>query len=322
MIESEGMVQTPLKVAIFAAEPIAIPVVSMLIQQGRLAGVILPEQHDAFSQQLQGWLLQQQIPCARYSSAKAKLTAELIGRWEAELTFYFGCHITLPAVVADKPVYGSYYFHTVSPGECQGSSPLYWLLRSQATSTQLTLQKAIADEQNIADTFDMPIHPLDTMTCLQNNIAQQAAVMVNGLIEKIFNSKEPHLSVGNKGKPQQTSRPREEDLYVNWATMESDEIAAMARAGNSDFAGCVVVLRQTPLSLLQATVVKHPTYGVPPGTICHIAEPEGVIVATRDGAIRLDILSNADGVFSAMNFAERFQINAGVMFEASSVDKH
>jgi methionyl-tRNA formyltransferase len=96
--------------------------------------------------------------------------------------------------------------------------------------------------------------------------------------------------------------------------MGAKQIVDMARAGNPVFNGCVIRLGQTPLSLLQASVVDYPTYGVTPGTICHSGEPDGVIVATADGALRLDVMANMDGVFSANAFVERFQISAGMTF--------
>lgn len=38
----------PLKVALFVAQPTAMPCLNALLQQGRLAGVVLPPEQDMF----------------------------------------------------------------------------------------------------------------------------------------------------------------------------------------------------------------------------------------------------------------------------------
>ena len=76
-----------------------------------------------------------------------------------------------------------------------------------------------------------------------------------------------------------------------------------------------LVWQQAFVGLLQATVVEHPAYGVPAGTVLHIGEPEGVIVASKGGALRLDILTITEGIFTGLAFAERFGLDAGVAFE-------
>ena len=104
----------------------------------------------------------------------------------------------------------------------------------------------------------------------------------------------------------------EGDFVVDWKTMSAQQISQLARASNAQFGGCRVSLANTELGLFQATPVSHSTFGVPAGTVCHVGEPEGVIVATHDGAIRIDVLSNADGIFSGINFFDRFGIDAGM----------
>jgi methionyl-tRNA formyltransferase len=317
MSEALDMANLPMKVVIFAADQMAIPTINMLLQQQRLAGVVLAEQPDMFSQQLQGWLQQQHIPCARYLQEQPTTISTQLACWEADLAISFGFGPTLPDTIIDKLNYGLYYFHEASPSQYNGQAPLYWQIRQGASQTQLTLQKATAQSDNIAATFDMPIQPLDTLQCLQNNVAQQVPVLINQFIEQLIENQGQVAFTTSKGKAEAAQCPTENQLYVDWSKMTSAGIVAMAKAGNPNFGGCIVVLGKTPLSLLQATVSKHPTFGVEPGTLCHTGEPEGVIVATCDGAVRLDILSNADGIFSAINFIERFQINAGMAFEPS-----
>jgi len=314
MAEPLNMVKLPFKVAIFAANPMAVPTINQLLQQQHLAGVILAEQVDPFSHQLAAWLQQMQYPHLRYQSAQADMITEKLRQWEADLAITFSFPHSLPEQSHQATTYGIYQFHP-------GPMSLYWQIRDLEPYTQLTLQKVQAAGPDIAAQQNHPIHPMDTLQCLENKVAQQAPMMIGQFIDALRkNQGQLELSV-QPGAATAVAFPQESDLYVDWLNMGSEQICALARAGNSQLGGCIIVIGQTPINLLQATAVKHPTYGVKPGTICHTGEPEGVIVATRDGAIRLDILSNSDGFFSGLNFTERFQINAGMDFVAIPVVK-
>lgn len=319
MAESSDMGKKSLQVVVFAGDPLAVPAINLLLQQQSLAGVILAEQEDAFSYQLAAWLQQIQCSFMRFNSAKSDLLVKQFKQWGGDLAVTFNFLHSLEQTSEQGTIFELYHFHAASLIQYNGPRPLYWKIRDSQQQTQLILQKAhikgafpdIAVSQNLA------IHSLDTLQCLEAKAAQQGALMLAQLLTELTeNNGQIKLQYQQeKTSPAKAApEPQESDLHVDWLTMSSQQIAALARAGNAQFGGCIIVLGQTPLNLLQATPVKHLTYGVNPGTICFIGDPEGVIVATCDSAVRLDILSNADGVFNGLSFTERFGINAGMDF--------
>ncbi|MCE2571197.1 methionyl-tRNA formyltransferase [Motilimonas eburnea] len=305
------------KVLVFAASPLAGPSINMLAQQNKLAGVVLTEEVDAFSYQLENWLQEMQLPFLRFNSAQPDLLLQKLMLWEVNLAINFSFPQALPQQLLDMTAF--YNFHPAPLPKYQGPMALYWQIRDGQTQTQLTLQKANVEkgEADIGATLDMPIHPLDTLQSLQGKVAQQVPQLLYQFIEELVQKGE--TLVPQQGERSQAAVVQEADLYVDWLTMTSEQICALARAGNAHLGGCIVKLGQTPINLLQATAVKHPTFGVNPGTICHIGEPQGVIVATKNGALRLDILSNADGVFSGLSFTDRFGVNAGMEFSSVGI---
>lgn len=323
MSVQQGYFNMPFKVVIFAASPMAMPTIEMLLQQQRLAGVVLPEMLDAFSDQLEQWLGQIQCPYVRADSQKANLVADSLRRWETDLAITFAYNEPLGKSCHINTSFGIFHFHPTPISQYQGPAALYWLLRDGAPATQLTLQKAgvAAGKADIALAVEFPIDAVDTLQCVENNIAQAAPELVFNLIEQIQQRRgmvELH-AVQHNAQSVDTPMLQQQHLYVNWQGMGSLQIVDAARAGNSQLGGCVVVLGDRALNLLEATAVTHPTYGVPPGTICHIGEPEGVIVATVDGAVRLDVMSNSDGIYSGVKFFQRFGINAGMEFVSAPV---
>jgi methionyl-tRNA formyltransferase len=305
--------KTVLKVVVFAGDQFAIPAINMLLQQQRLAGVILSSQEDQFSAQLQAWLQQVQCPFLRNSSSNSQVITDHLLAWQADLALCFGFNDALPDSALIAVPSGVFQFHASDPKQYNGPMPLYWQIRNSETETYLTLQQVT--NNGIGDIFQqhkLAIHPLDTLQNLQNKTAQHTPAFIQQFIEQQQLGAESIQAIEQHGIA--SPIPQGDDLYVDWLTMSSEQISALARAGNLLFGGCMISLGQMPISLLQATVVNHPIFGVNPGTICYIGEPEGLIVATRNGSVRLDILSNTEGIFSGLNFAERFDINAGTAF--------
>jgi methionyl-tRNA formyltransferase len=320
MDRTNNLRNIPLKVVIFAANTLAIPVINQLAQQGRLAGVVITGQLDQTQYQLESWLHHHGLTYVKYDPTQTADLPSQLQRWEADLGFAFSFPFPFERSVLDQLNFGAFHVHVAPLTKYRGPQSLYWQIRDGEAETQLTLQKAEAASENggIALQQSLTIDPLDTYHSLENRVAQQLPLFIGQFIENLqANQRELEL-IPLSGNPSPAPIPKQTDLYVDWSSMNSQQIANMARAGNAQFGGCVLLLGETPIHLLQATPVEHPTYGVNPGTICHIGEPEGVIVATHEGAVKLDVLSGADGVFSGLSFVERFQINAGMEFSTVS----
>lgn len=292
------MTELPLRVALLADHPGIVPVLNQLWQQGQLAGVCLGLAEDPFSSQLENWLRQLQLPYCRSASGP---NPALLRQWEADICLSVGAAAE------------------AGPGLWQllTDKPAYWAIREGETQIRLGLMAAGTNDFH--PLLIQEIAPLDTLQSLENRLALQLPQATQQAIT-LLRGGEP---VSGEACPGALRRPlpAEQELQVQWAQHDGRSIAAMARAGNGHLGGCVIVLGNTPLSLLQASLVEYQTFGVPPGTLCHSGEPDGVIVATVDGALRLDVIANADGVFGAVQFAERFQIHAGMAFSSSSPDK-
>ncbi len=307
-----------LKVSIFVDSPLCVTTINMLLQQQQLAGVVLGNSNLVFTQQLQDWLQQLKIPFIQFSPDNTEtVTAELM-RWESNVAFSFTVEDDFSAQFSTLFYHGLYHFHHSPFPAYQGAMSLYWQLREQCTQTKITLQKAnvLAQAPQLShDLFTSPvidIHPLETSQSLEHKITAQISPLINQLLEQIqqdnvqLNVAEFTASIAQA--------VTDNDLKVDWHTMNSEQICALARAGNPHLGGCIVVLGKTALNLLQASPIKYPTYGVSAGTICHTGASDGVIVATINGAIKLDILSNADGIFSGSVFCEKSKIEAGMAF--------
>lgn len=195
--------------------------------------------------------------------------------------------------------------------------PLYWQLRNNETQGSLSIIKV---EQEI-DSGDIllqrtfPRHPYDTLTSFAFTMAEFSADFVVQFFVKLQQGE--LVAKPQNGEISDAPMPTQQDLMINWNTMTGRNIVALASAGNPQFNGAMISWHRSYIGLLQATVVSHSNYGMPAGSVLHVGEPEGLIIATIDGALRLDILSITEGIFTGITFAERFKLDAGEQFSSA-----
>jgi methionyl-tRNA formyltransferase len=306
------MTNKTIKVALFAASSVSIPVINQLLQSGHLAGVILSARQDPDAQQLSTQLQQAGIPFQVFQEDHPAAILPHIDSWQANTGLIYTYSHKLPEEITQAFHQGVYNLHASALPKYRGVMPLYWQIRNRETQSVLTMIQVNQglDTGDIVFQQALPIEPLDTLNTLARTMAEQAPGFVHAFIDQLASDAlqpEPQT-----GEPTQAPMPTQDDLQIDWQTMHSEEIAATARAGNPLFNGCLIQWQQSFIGLLQATPVEQPNYGVAPGTVLHVGAPEGLLVATCNGAIRLDIITVSEGVFSGLTFAERFKLDAGV----------
>ncbi|AWB67168.1 hypothetical protein C2869_12300 [Saccharobesus litoralis] len=310
------MSRIPIKVALFVAQPtVALPSLNLLTQKGQLAGVVLPSQNDPVLNQFAHSLIQQQIPYAKLQFGQEHYVVDQLNQWQCDAIVAMGFSGDVPEVLQQATEFGYFNLLLTDPRYYAGMVPLYWQLRQGETKGQATIQHVTCkDEFSIVAQQDYDLAPLDTYSRVENKASNAAAKCLDYFLQQSVSAGKLATNFVSLSTEQKFPAPDEQMLRVNFAKMKGKRVVDMARAGNPVFNGCVIQLGQTPLSLLQATLVDLPTYGVRPGTICYSGGANGLIVAVLDGALRLDVIANSDGIFSAAAFVERFQIHAGMTF--------
>ncbi len=303
-----------LKLVLFASSSLAIPALNQLIKNQWLVGVVISERMDSDAQQLAFQLEQAKIPYIRFQQKSPEQTLFQLETWHANSGVIFTFSHKLPAEIVKAFNLGLYNLHASNLPAYRGAMPLYWQIRNQEQHASLSMMKAteLLDSGDIMLQQSIPLHPLDTLNSFANTVASYSAEFVDDFFGQLAQGDlVPQAQVGEISH---APMPTQQDLIVDFTTMKASNIAAMARAGNPTFNGARLVWNGASLDLLQATCVERERFGVAPGTVLYIGEPEGLIVATIDGALRLDIINIAEGVFTGLAFAERFGLDAGMKF--------
>lgn len=316
------------RVAVFADGALCLPLVSYLAREQRLAGVVLPvagqrSTGSADIPRLRQELHRRNIPCATHTAKSPLAVLTTLDEWQASIGIIANFPHLLSTSVLAYFASSIYAIHASPLPAYRGPDPLYWQIRNREPSTSVVLHRASAEANGGEVILErtLTIHPLDTLSSLANQVAWQAAALTEELLQQptqipALSDSQPKPVWAEAGPPGKSFAryPADADITIDWQSIDAQTISAMCRAGAGTPCAACFNINGIPLVLLQATPVDQPLYGTKPGTVLFIGDPEGLIVSTLDGALRLDIISCGDGIFSGLAFAERFALDAGMQF--------
>jgi methionyl-tRNA formyltransferase len=303
----------PWRIVVFSNSTLSLPLITLLMQKQWLAGVVICEPQNYQSQHLLSVLQNAAIPLFVFSPETAVPVKLWMGQREANLSLIFSFRYKLPVDVLEAVHFGTFNIHPSALPMFRGPCPVFWQLKAGQVNSALSIHRATdqIDAGDIVVQQAFQIHPLDTYGTLMNHVSQIAPELVLELAKSIEQGK--ISGVVQTGLSQCAPVPSVEDCRIRWQQMTASQISNLCRACNGAFGGAIFVFNNQKLRLIQATAAAYPAYGTLPGTVVMVAEPEGVIIICNDGAVRLDVIAAAEGGFSAVAFAERYGLDAGMV---------
>ncbi|CAG4892150.1 methionyl-tRNA formyltransferase [Paraburkholderia saeva] len=205
--------------------------------------------------------------------------------------------LLLPQEVLDIPPHGCINIHASLLPRWRGAAPIHRAIEAGDAETGITLMQMDVGLDTGAMLTDArtPIHPDDTTATLHDRLAQAGArLIVEALVE-----------LERSGKLASTPQPADGATYaekiakheaaLDWRR-PAVELARQVRAFDP-FPGGVATLEDgTALKIWAAAAVDvaAPAGEAAPGTIVEVS-PEGVVVASGSGALRLTQLQKPGG---------------------------
>ncbi len=308
------------KIVVFTSSCMSLPLINYLLQRGLLAGVIISVSNDpqrnSDTQQLIANLQQMTVPLIQYQVDSLDDLQKQINQWEANWGVVFTFPEILPKPLIDFFKGDLFNIHASDLPNYRGSMPVYWQLRHNLDEIKLTLHRieAKVDTGAIGHQTTIYIHPFDNFQTLNFKVMEQAPQLINEF-----------LDLEQKGELQwKEQRDLQEkdfyakdvnptDLNMSWNINSALEFVGAARAGNPHHGGVVVNSQFGQFQVMQISKVQQPCFGVKAGTVLMVDKYKGLIVATKEGAISLDVVVSQQGYFSGYQFAIRFGIEAGCL---------
>lgn len=306
------------KIVIFASSCMSLPVIGYLLQRENLAGVVVSlskePQRNADTQQLIANLQQMSVPFIQYQMESLDALQTQLSQWKVEWGIVFTFPEILPQTLINSFEGQLFNMHASDLPNYRGSMPVYWQLRHNLDEIKLTLHRIEekVDTGEIGHQIPIYIHPFDNFQTLNFKVMEHAPQLINEL-----------LDLDSKGelywKPQRELSENDfhardvsaSDQYMYWDKHSADEFVGAARAANPHHGGVTVNSQLGQFQVMQITKSKQPCFGVKPGTVLMVDKYKGWVVATKEGAISLDVIISQNGYFSGYQFAIRFDIEAG-----------
>jgi methionyl-tRNA formyltransferase len=290
-----------MRIGILCNNRIALPAMNQLLHAGLVTGVGIPanakEIHHLTQQQCNyNNLAVKQFTRKDFSTHLENWLAEIRPDVVLVKTFPY----LIPAHCIDLPRYGFINFHYAPLPGWRGSNPLFWMIRNRATTGAVTVHQMNEsfDEGPVLLEQPVPLLPDVNAGLYTTQLAYAGMQLTLQLLQSLTNGTLTRREQ-DSGSAKWWSRPSIPDLFINWSTMEAEEIRALVNACNPGLKGAVVKWKGWLFGLTDITILSVKHEGRKPGTILSISETEGLTIACRDHrVIRAEVICCEEGYYA------------------------
>ena len=296
----------------------SINLISLLHSKQLVKGVVIPGAWGHIQHHLNEQLRAAGIPCFPYGKDNINQTLQSLQDISPDLGLMFFCSEKLDSDIYRIPGQGVINIHASPLPEYRGAQPIYWQIRNGETRTALTahIVDSSLDTGPVVAQKLVEIDPYDTHHCVLGRMSEILPSLIDEIIDKAadgFIDRRPQTDQCSNLAP----RINQDDLHIDWSSITSEALCNQVRAGSPHLGGAHLFLGQSVAQLLQASASDISNFDTPPGTIVRVSPGEGLIVALKEGCIRLDIVANSEGVFDGYRYACLYDFKAGMQFHKS-----
>ncbi|XOB61220.1 methionyl-tRNA formyltransferase [Campylobacterota bacterium DY0563] len=301
------------KVVLFTSSQIAWNLVYYLIETKRLSAVIVTSNNHPQFVQMINFLQQSNIPVFQHPDKIKDDFLKLMESLNPSLALCFSYSKIFTKEIIEVFKDRIFNIHPSSLPKYKGPNPLYWQIRDGVDKGAISIHKITQDIDNgdIAYRFDFDIKKESTLGALGNKVSILIPSVVHEFLLEFENSRLNYLKQEDS---KYYHNPKDLDFMIDWKKDTSFEIIQKVKASNPIYGGVQTSIKNNSIKILECTSVDKQTYGVKEGVVVLIDENEGLVVSCRDGAIKLNIISTIDGIFSGYSYANFIKIFSGEKF--------
>jgi methionyl-tRNA formyltransferase len=306
-----------MKLLILCNDRLALPALSQLMQMNLVAGVGMTARPGEVQTVVSMMCSQFNVPLMLF---RKRTFAEDLDRWiqqaKPDAVWVKTFPWKIPDAALTKPRLGFINFHYAPLPEYRGANPLFWMIRNGVKEGGVTVHvmTGAMDDGPILLTSKVTVHPGTTFGMMISQLGFSGAELSGKLLQL--------MQIGHMtGAPQDSTkamwynRPTPADLWIDWSTMNAEEVSRLVNACNPWNKGAPAKLNNwmmglTYVSVVAATAPHHQA----PGTILTMNETMGLSIACRDNTvIRADVVFVEEGFMPGFALAG-FGIQPGMVF--------
>lgn len=273
-----------MRIAILCNDRIALPALDYLIGSGQVVAIAMPDRTSETQTIVRQRCTHGSVPFQLFN--KKNLTTDIL-RWlenyKPDVVFVKTFPWLIPAEALLNPKHGFINFHYAPLPAWRGSNPLFWMLRNRAPHGGVTVH-----EMN--DSYDAGAILLEQSLPIGTNINfgifyTQLAFVGLQLTRELINKLQTNSLIKKEqdgSKASWYNHPKPTDLFIDWKTMDAEEITALVKACNPWNKGAGARWNGWTFGITYASVGDTINGDTAPGTILSIDPGSGFTIATKD----------------------------------------
>lgn len=310
---------TELKVILLCSSRFAIPAMRDMIFHKQLSVVVIPEHCVDFIQETELLLTGTGVPILQLN----KVTLEsgfkkALKLYSTNIGFVMSFSFKIPEAVHTLVGKGFFNVHPGPLPEYRGADPVFQQIKNREDKAGVTIHKLAAkiDSGDIVIKEMIKAHPEDTYGLLNNKLSELASRLVSTVIKMAA------LDIKIPARPQDESNARyfkrqtNDDVIINWDSMDAETIIALINACNPWNKGAVTKLNYKIIRILlaeKAGAGEDINNESMPGTIIRI-DDKGILVSLINrGRLRITYIYVDEGFLPSSEII-KFGFKAGSKF--------
>ncbi|WNJ18955.1 formyltransferase family protein [Pontibacter sp. G13] len=294
---------TGFQVLVIGAHPLALPVISHLLQSRQCAGIVLHRMQQAERAYLAPLAESQQIPCHIIDPThfRQSIFDILTQSRQIEAVYVLGFPYRIPSELLSIPPKGWWNFHFGRLPSYRGSDPIFWQIRNRETQGALCVHKMTDQilQGPLAYRQSIPIYPEETYGMHATRVIHALPEAISYMNRLLTRPTDPMLLDQEESYIIDANSPTAGDLVINWDLPRS-EILALIRAANPGYGGARSLIKQWDIRILDAAEATGSDFPqVAPGTIVKADRYHGLWVLCKDRTqLKIRVAATVAGVLS------------------------
>lgn len=288
-----------MRVAILCSSRIALPALDYLINAGLVVAVGMPEKVSETHTIVSSRCKEANIPFQLFS--KKSFNENLLAWLRAckpDVVLVKTFPFLIPGHVLGEPTHGFINFHYAPLPAWRGANPLFWMLRNNEKKGGVTVHEMSASYDAGDVLLEQPLiigHNIN-FGILYTQLAVVGQQLTVQLLQKL-STDTLQRKVQDHSRAKWYGNPKPADLFINWKTMEAEEITALIKACNPWNKGAATKWKEWTFGITYASIVNS-TVAADPGTILSIDPHLGFMIATKNGkAIIAEVVYCEEGFY-------------------------
>lgn len=290
--------------------------IHFLSTQKKIAGVAIPDRLNEANRITKEICNQFSIPLEIISENQKPVQLK---KWlqsiQPDTVLAAGCPFKITEHDLGIPEKGFWNIHAGKLPEYAGPDPIFWQIRNRAQKVEITVHKMTAqiDAGPVLTSIPMEIEEGLTYGQVWQKLQQMAPTVFQQIVS-ILGEDSYKLKSQSTATESFNKRPTQEDMIINWNTMDADEIIALVNACNPNYGGAFGLFRGGYIRILRLKKITKSS-SANPGEIIK-ADSENLWVQTKDNQpLSVEITNMAEGYLTGADLI-KMDIRSGDQFDS------